>query len=56
MGYRNLTQGQFRTVKEEAARRCKAAGLTTVADFKRTGNEIIDEIESGKITFADLLV
>jgi len=55
MAYRDLTDGQFKVVKEEAARRCTDEGLTSIADFKRVGNEIIDALENGEVTFAELL-
>ena len=55
MAYRNLTQKQFNLVKEAAAERCKAEGRKTVGEYKRIGNDIIDQIESGEITWVDLL-
>ena len=55
MGYRNLTKKQFDLVKEVAAERCKAQGLKTIGEYKRMGNDIIDQIESGEITWGDLL-
>lgn len=56
MAYRNLTKKQFELVKETARERCTAQQLKTVGEYKRIANEIIDQIESGKITWADLLV
>ncbi len=55
MGYRNLTHNQFELVKKRAAERCRAEGLKTIGEYKRVGNEIIDQIENGEITWADLL-
>ncbi len=55
MAYRNLTKKQFELVKEIARERCEAEGLKTIGEYKRMGNEIIDQIESGVITWADLL-
>jgi len=56
MAYRNLTPEQFGAVKDAAAKICKAKGLTTIGDFKRIGNQIIDRLESKALTFADLLM
>lgn len=55
MGYRNLSQEQFDVIKDAAAKVCTVSGLKTIRDFKRIGNELIDEIENGRLTFGDLL-
>ena len=55
MAYRDLSQGQFNLVKEAAGKVCTKEGLHTISDFKRIGNEIINEIESENLTFGDLL-
>ena len=55
MSYRGLSSEQFELVKDEATRLCEEQGLKTIGDFKRVGNEVIDKIESGEITWADLL-
>ena len=55
MAYRNLTPEQFATVKDAAEKVCIAKGLKTIGDFKRIGNEIIDRLENGGLTFGDLL-
>ena len=47
MAYRNLSPEQFAEVKELAAFLCEERGLKTIGEYKRVGNEIIDEIESG---------
>lgn len=54
MVYRNLTKEQFRVVKEMARIRLEEQGLKTIGDYKRVGNEIIDEIEAGTLSFADM--
>ena len=55
MAYRNLTQEQFNLVKEATKKVCKANGLKTIGDFKRIGNEIINEIEKNRLNYGDLL-
>jgi len=55
MGYRNLSHEQFSVIKDAAAKVCTASGLQTIRDFKMVGNELIDEIESGRLSFGDLL-
>lgn len=55
MGYRNLSNDQFSVVKDAAKKVCQANELETIGDFKRVGNGLIDEIEAGNLTFADLL-
>ena len=55
MGYRNLTTEQFKIVKEATAKVCTAKNLITIKDFKAIGNEIIDKLESGNLTYKDLL-
>ena len=55
MGYRNLSKEQFSVVKDAAAKVCTAYGLKTIGDFKRIGNELIDEVEAGGLSFGDLL-
>lgn len=55
MAYRNLTVEQFGVIKDAAAKVCTVSGLKTIGDFKRIGNELIDEIENGSLSFADLL-
>ena len=51
MAYRDLTPEQFSSVKSLAAHICTTKGLKTIGEYKRVGNEIIDEIESGKKRF-----
>jgi len=51
MTYRNLTSEQFNKVKDLASHRCTKLGLKTIGEYKRVGNEIIDEIEAGKLKF-----
>ena len=51
MGYRNLTQKQFLAVKDIAAYICTEQKLKTIGEYKRVGNEIIDDIESGTKKF-----
>ena len=51
MAYRNLTNKQFGAVRELARYICEIRGLKTVGDFKRIGNEIIDDIEAEKKKF-----
>lgn len=55
MAYRNLTQEQFKVVKDAAAKICTSKGLMTIGDFKRIGNQIIDQLEKGVLTYANLL-
>ncbi len=55
MAYRNLTKKQFDLIKETARERCESECLKTIGEYKRLANEIIDQIESGEITWADLL-
>ena len=55
MAYRNLTQEQFRVIKDAAKKVCLVNGMETIGDFKVIGNELIDEIESKNLTFGDLL-
>ena len=55
MGYRNLSQEQFSVIKDAAAKVCTVTGLKTIKEFKRIGNELIDEIEIGGLSFGDLL-
>lgn len=55
MGYRNLSQEQFSVIKDAAAKVCKINNLHTIKDFKRIGNELIDEIENNNLSFGDLL-
>lgn len=55
MAYRNLTSEQFDVVKTAAKKVCKAHGLSTIGDFERIGNAIIDKLENKELTFADLL-
>ena len=55
MAYRNLTVEQFGVIKDATAKVCTTLGLETIRDFKRIGNELIDEIESNNLSFADLL-
>lgn len=55
MAYRNLTPEQFNLVKDVAKTICTAKGLKTIGDFKRIGNQVIDRLESGALTFGDLL-
>jgi len=55
MAYRGLTNKQFNLVKDAAGQICKAKKLTTIGDYKRIGNLIIDRLESGEITYGDLL-
>ncbi len=55
MAYRNLTQEQFSCVKDAAGKICRTNGLKTIGDFKRIGNEVIDALEDGSLTYADLL-
>ena len=55
MAYRNLTTQQFGLVKDAAGQICKAEGLKSIGDFKRIGNKIIDKLESGALTYGDLL-
>jgi hypothetical protein len=55
VAYRNLSKEQFSVVKDAAKKVCDDNGLKTIGDFKQVGNKIIDEIEAGNLTFADLL-
>ncbi len=55
MAYRNLTVEQFGVIKDAAAKICTTLGLKTIGDFKRIGNELIDEIENNNLSFGDLL-
>ena len=55
MSYRNLSQEQFQVIKDATTKVCEVAELKTIRDFKRVGNELIDEIENGRLTFGDLL-
>ena len=55
MGYRNLSNEQFHVIKDAAAKLCLAHGLKSIRDFKAVGNELIDEIEMGRLSFGDLL-
>ena len=52
MAYRNLTQDQFSAVKDLAAYICEERKLKTIGEYKRVGNEIIDEIEAGTKSFS----
>jgi len=52
MAYRNLTQEQFSAVRELAIYLCKTNGQKTIGEYKKVGNEIIDEIEAGTKKFA----
>ena len=51
MAYRNLTQEQFSAVKNLAGHICDTKGLKTIGEYKRIGNDIIDEIEAGTKSF-----
>jgi hypothetical protein len=55
MGYRNLTNEEFAIVKNAAKKVCEQGELKTIRDFRKIGNEIIDEIESGNLKWKDLL-
>ena len=51
MTYRNLTIEQLSSVRSLAKYLCDKQGLKTISDFKRIGNEIIDEVETGTKKF-----
>ena len=55
MGYRGLTNEQFALIKDAAKKVCLAHNLMTIGDFKRVGNELIDEIETKSLDWGDLL-
>ena len=55
MAYRDLTTEQFELVKDASAKVCEQNNLKTVGDFKRIGNELIDALKIGVITYKDLL-
>lgn len=55
MAYRNLTSEQFQVIKDAAAKVCDQKGLKAIGEYKRVANIIIDKIEAGELTYADLL-